>query len=103
MNKKKKNPDWNTKKTKAIFRAILKLKTEDECRKFFRDLMTLEEIQNISERWNAVLLLDEGKLSYREIAKKTGMSTTTVGRISWWVRYGEGGYPLILKRIKKIC
>lgn len=100
MPKKIKKPDWDSKKTNKLFQAILKLKNTEECRRFFRDLSTLEEMQNMSERWEAVLLLNEGKLSYRDISKKTGLSTTTIGRISWWMRYGEGGYDLALKRLK---
>ena len=101
MNKKKKNPDWKTKETEALFKAILKLKTVDESRRFFRDLCTLEEIQNMSSRWEVIQLLEQKKLSYREVSKKTGLSTTTIGRISWWMRYGEGGYKLVLKRLSK--
>lgn len=98
---KKEKENWHNKKTKDLFEAVLKLKTTDECRRFFRDLCTLEEIQNMEDRWEIARLLDKKKLSYRQIARKTGMSTTTISRISWWIRHGEGGYKLILDRMKK--
>jgi len=88
---------WHNQTAKALFLAILKLKNEKECAQFFRDLCTLEELKELSKRWQAVQMLDKGK-SYREIAEKTKLSTTTVTRVAYWLKHGEGGYELILKR-----
>lgn len=82
-----------------MFSAITKLKTPNEAAKFFRDLCTLEELAEMAKRWQAVKMLNKNR-PYREIAKKTGLSTTTVTRVAHWLNYGEGGYKLILKRIK---
>jgi len=90
---------WNKKKTQDLFAAVLKLKTKDECRRFFRDLCTLEEVAEMADRWQSVRMIKENKLSYRDIAKKLKMSTTTVARVGSWLKYGEGGYRLILKRM----
>jgi len=95
----KNNPSWNQKKTKELFEAILKLKTKEECRKFFRDLCTLEEMAKMADRWQAVKMINESNLSYREIADQLEMSSTTVTRIAHWLNYGEGGYRLVLKRL----
>lgn len=84
----------------ALFRAVLQIKNTQECARFFRDLMTIEEIREMSQRWNAAQLLDKG-MTYREVAAQTRMSTTTVARIAFWLRDGEGGYRLVLDRIKK--
>ena len=86
--------------TVSLYRAILSLKTVPECQQFFRDLLTIEEITELSKRWQAVGLLDRGN-PYRLIAQKTGLSTTTVARVAHWLNHGEGGYQLALKRIKK--
>lgn len=91
---------WQTKETAELFNAILKLRTRHEAEAFFRDLLTLKEIDEISRRWQAVLLLDKG-LSYREIAAKTGHSTTTVARIAHWLNHGEGGYRMMVGRVGK--
>ena len=91
---------WKTKETAALFDVILNLKNRAEAEAFFRDLLTLKEIDEISRRWEAVLLLDQG-LPYREIAERTGHSTTTVARIAHWLNSGEGGYGLMLKRMRK--
>lgn len=68
--------------------------------KFLRDLLTLEELEEVSSRWEVVQLLEKGK-SYREIAAKTGVSTTTITRIAHYLHHGEGGYKTALKQKKK--
>ncbi|MFA6553736.1 MAG: YerC/YecD family TrpR-related protein, partial [Patescibacteria group bacterium] len=95
----KKNIDWNTKKTDNLFEAILALKTREECRAFFRDLCTLEEIASMADRWQMVMLLTKNT-PYRQIAKKLAVSTTTVARVANWFEYGQGGYRLIAQRLK---
>lgn len=95
----KRNTDWNARKTAELFEAILSLKTKDECRRFFRDLCTLEEMADMSDRWQMVKLLVKG-ISYRDIAQKLAVSTTTVARVANWTSKGEGGYQLVVKRLK---
>lgn len=89
---------WLNKQSKDLFKAILKLKTPNEAAKFFRDLCTLEELEEISKRFQAAKMIEKGK-PYREIAQKIGLSTATVTRVAHWLNHGEGGYRLILKRI----
>ncbi len=89
--------NWQNSKTKALFKAIISLKTENEAARFFRDLCTIEEIEEMGNRWEAACLLDKG-VSYREIASKLGMSTTTVSRIANWLNNGMNGYKLALNR-----
>jgi TrpR-related protein YerC/YecD len=86
------------KKANSLLEAILSLKNIKEAEAFFRDLCTIEEINEMSERWEIVKMLNN-KVSYREIAGKLKVSTTTVSRVANWFNYGEGGYKLILKRI----
>jgi TrpR-related protein YerC/YecD len=87
------------KDSKSLFTAILSLKTNKECEKFFRDLCTLSELKSMTERWVIVRYLTEG-LSYRKIAERTGASTATVTRVAFWMENGEGGYNLALTRKK---
>ena len=54
----------------------------------------------MSERWEAVLLLAQGK-TYREVAKETGLSTTTITRIAYWLEHGEDGYKTALEKLRK--
>lgn len=88
---------WNNPKTKQLFQAILALKNLTEAKAFFRDLLTEVEIKEFSNRWLAVQMLN-AKVSYTIIQKQTGLSSTTIARISKWLQTGKGGYKLMLKR-----
>lgn len=90
--------NWKNLETEELFKAVLKLKTKGECEKFFRDLCTLSELKAMAERFAVAKLANE-KVSYREIAERTGASTATVTRVAHWLHHGEGGYKLVLKRI----
>lgn len=63
---------------------------------FLRDVATLSELQAWSERLEVARLLAQG-LSYRQVAAKTGASTTTVTRVAHFLENGEGGYRKVLK------
>lgn len=91
---------WTNKKTDELFKVILSLRSMEECEKFFRDLLTLEEIREIAARWQVARMIDEG-ISYREIADKTKISTSTITRVANWLHHGMGGYRLALSRLKQ--
>jgi TrpR-related protein YerC/YecD len=91
----------NDRKFEQLFKAILTLKNVAECKKFFRDLCTVAELEDMAERWEVVQLLMQD-MPYREISKKTGASTATVTRVAHWLKRGEAGYQLVLKRQKKL-
>lgn len=95
----KKTIAWNKKKTEDLFEAVLALKTKDECRRFFRDLCTLEEVADMADRWQMVKMIIKD-IPYRVIAKKLAVSTTTVARVANWINNGMGGYQLAVKRLK---
>jgi TrpR-related protein YerC/YecD len=86
------------KNTKQLYKAILFLNNEGEAKKFFRDLLTEAEIKEFANRWKAAQMLNR-KVPYGIIAKETGMSSTTIARISKWLNKGMGGYKLMLKRL----
>ena len=68
---------------------------------FLIDLCTPAELRALSERWHVAKLLDEGKLSYREINARTGVSTTTIGRVARFLNEEpHGGYRTALKQLK---
>ncbi len=82
-----------------MFGAISKLKNEKETAAFFRDLLTISELDAAAERWQMAKLLWSTDLSYKQIAKKTSGSTTTVTRVAHWLDHGMGGYKTILSRL----
>ena len=90
--------NWDNETTEDLFKAILKLKNVGEAKKFFRDLLTFEEIIEFGKRWQAAQMLDKN-ISYEKIEKETGLSSRTVARISKWLNGGMGGYKLMLKKI----
>jgi len=81
-----------------LYAAILELDSVEDCRKFFRDLLTEYEIAEVAERWKAARMLHAGA-SYAEIAKVTGLSSRTIARVGRWLKQGKGGYALLLKRM----
>ncbi|MBI4093318.1 MAG: hypothetical protein HY420_05335 [Candidatus Kerfeldbacteria bacterium] len=92
------NNRWNNPQTNELIRAILKLKTAREARKFFRDLLTEDELMEFGKRWQAARMLDVA-VPYTKIVKQTGLSSRTIARISWWLEKGMGGYKLMLARL----
>jgi len=90
---------WRTEEIESLFEAILALDTVEEAERFFRDLCTLGELHDMAQRWAVARLLDEG-LHYAEISRRTGASTATITRIASWLNHGEGGYRLVLDRLR---
>lgn len=83
----------------SLFQAVLEIKNSQEAAAFFRDLLTIKELDDFATRWQQAQLLYQGNLSYQQIAKKTHTSTTTVTRVAHWLKHGMGGYRLILSRL----
>ena len=81
--------------------AFLTLRTREEVKRFLRDLCTLRELEALTHRWQIASLLDEGELSYVEIAERAGGSTATVTRVAQWLRAGAGGYRAALERTRR--
>jgi TrpR-related protein YerC/YecD len=81
----------------ALFRAVVSLRTADDCRNFFRDLCTPAELQALVDRWQVVELLEQG-LTYRKIHDLTGVSVTTIGRVARFLTDGFGGYRTAIDR-----
>jgi TrpR-related protein YerC/YecD len=88
---------WPTSEHREVFETIASLRTPDEVEHFLRDLCTISELDAMAHRWQVAQLLNEG-LPYLEVAKRAHASTTTVTRVAQWLRRGEGGYALALRR-----
>lgn len=84
-------------KTKNFYNAILSLQNAKECELFFEDIFTVKELQDMCQRFDVAILLNEGK-SYNEICENTGASTATISRVNRCLMYGNGGYKTILER-----
>ena len=88
---------WRNKDTTELISTIADLRSTEEAKQFLRDLLTEGELIEFGKRWRAANLLYQGT-SYVEIVERTGLSSTTVARISKWLQRGSGGYRKILKR-----
>lgn len=85
-----------------LFEAFMSLENPKEVEKFLKDLCTPKEIKDFQDRWQIAQILDEGKLSYREISDLTGASLTTVTRVSRFLKdENNKGYVTVLKRMKQ--
>src|SRR4249919_2712128 len=90
--------DWRTPDVDELIAAILRLDTPDEAASFLRDLCTLGELHDLSQRWAVVRRLEQGE-HYAAISRETGASTATITRIATWLNHGEGGYRQALERL----
>ena len=76
--------------------ALAALSTRDDTAAFLRDACTISELEALSHRLAVARLLDAGGMTYLEIARAVGTSTTTVTRVAHWLRHGTGGYRIAL-------
>ncbi len=85
---------------KRFYKAVLKLKTVEECSNFFDDICTFQEVESMAQRLEVACRLIEGQ-SYVDINKATGASTATICRVNKCLNYGEGGYKTAIERLEK--
>ena len=79
----------SSEKIDALYRLILKLETEEDCKALFEDLCTYKEIEKMAERVYAAELLMEGK-TYNQVIAESEISSATLSRVSRCVQYGNG-------------
>ena len=81
-----------------LFKAVLSLKTMEECYKFFEDLCTVPELKALSQRLQVAKMLDE-QYVYSDIVRETGASTATISRVNRSLEYGCDGYRVVFDRL----
>ncbi len=91
---------FNTPSIEKLFSAFLQLKTEEECRQFLEDVCTIKEVQDMAQRLEAAILLDQGE-GYQAISDRVGISPATISRVSRCLNYGAGGYRQVIDRMKE--
>lgn len=76
----------------AISTVLSRISSKDAIFNFLSDLMTEKEMVEFSRRFEVAKMLDKD-MSYSLIEKKTGMSSTTIAKISkalksknWWYK-----------------
>lgn len=83
-----------------LFDVILKLESREDCYRFFEDLCTVKEMEDLAQRLDVAVMLSEGA-NYQTIAQTVGVSTATISRVSKCLRYGKGGYRDALEKMKE--
>ncbi len=81
-----------------LCKAFVALQTVEEAEKFLDDLCTIKELEAMSQRLYAAKMLLQGK-TYNEVVEETDISSATLARVSKCVRYGDGGYEDVIKKL----
>ena len=84
-----------------LFQGILSLKSVEECYTFFSDLFTIQELTAFAKRFQVAGLLLDGN-PYEMVRNQVPVSSSTITRINTELRYGSGGYQLVLNRLKEL-
>lgn len=86
-------PELRTKEVEDLLEVFAGLTHPDDVFALLEDLFTVREIKDTSQRLDVARMLREGS-SYAVIEKVTGVSATTIARVSKALNYGAGGYAL---------
>lgn len=93
------NATYRAENLDLLFKAILELKTPEECAVFLDDLCTKPELMSMSQRLVVAGMLRNKKI-YSDIVSETGASTATISRVNRSLLYGNNGYNMILDRLE---
>jgi len=83
-----------------LYDMIALLKSREEVKQFFKDLLTLSETVMVSRRLQIAKMLLEG-YTYRDIRAKLKVGVATIVSVERWLNQGFGGYRSIIVRHKK--
>jgi TrpR-related protein YerC/YecD len=83
-----------------LFNVILTLKDIESCYRFFEDVCTVQELQDLATRFEVARLLHQ-QHSYADIIKLTKASSATISRVNRALMYGADGYQQALKKLTK--
>lgn len=86
--------------TDDFFKTILQLESIEEGYAFFDDLLTLNEVKTMTQRYQVAKMLYEHK-TYSEIEQATRASTATISRVKRSVFDGNGMYDVLFKRVQQ--
>jgi TrpR-related protein YerC/YecD len=92
------NPRLRGPQVDQLCRALLSLRSVDECYRLLEDLCTIHEVKTLAARLEVARLLQAGK-TYEEIARRTGASSATISRVRRFLEYGADGYRIVLRRL----
>ena len=94
MNKQSRKP-----RNTDMYKAILTLRSVEECMDFFDDLCTVTEIQAMEQRYQVAVCLSKD-MKYNDILAETGASSATISRVNRALKYGKDGYEVVFDRLE---
>ena len=83
-----------------LYEAVIAIDNKEDCKNFFLDLCTINELKAMSQRLQVAKMLKDDVV-YQKIADETGASTATISRVSRCLNYGNNGYSLVLEKLEK--
>ena len=94
MNKQSRKP-----RNTDMYKAILTLRSVEECMDFFDELCTVTEIQAMEQRYQVAVCLSKD-MKYNDILAETGASSATISRVNRSLKYGKDGYEVVFDRLE---
>ena len=94
MNKQSRKP-----RNTDMYKAILTLRSVEECMDFFDDLCTVTERQAMEQRYQVAVCLSKD-MKYNDILAETGASSATISRVNRSLKYGKDGYEVVFDRLE---
>jgi TrpR-related protein YerC/YecD len=85
---------------KDFYSAVVSLKTEEDAKTFFKDLLTSSEITMISRRIQIAKKL-LSNCTHEEIKKELKVGFTTISNVERWLNNGFGGYKKVLNKFEE--
>ena len=65
----------------GLYQAILKLKTPEQCYRFFQDVCSYSELSAMEQRYDIAEMLADKRI-YTDIKEKTGASSAIISRVN---------------------
>ncbi len=93
---------WVHDDSDELLMAILHLDNIAEARAFFRDLLTIGEMNDLATRWKMARMLHI-KVPYKKIQRIAQVSSASVARTQRTLMRGVGGYQIVLRKIDEKC
>ena len=79
----------------GMYKAILELKSLEECFDFFEDICAMTELRSMEQRFEVASMLKKEKV-YTEI-----MSSATISRVNSMLNYGTGCLGEVIDRLNQ--
>ena len=87
------------KQVDELVRLLVNVTDKTAVENILLDMFTLREIRELASRLQVAKMLN-AKMSYAEIEHQTGVSATTIARVSKCLNAGSGGYAQALELLE---